>query len=103
MDNSRDSANHQIVTLKACAESKTVYKQGMSNNTLNELEFTLDVVIYAAGTVDHEESLNVFGHCRIGTCTHDAIHTSKLKHDKEARSIVYHGEHNNGNDWAFYY
>ena len=80
-----------------------MFDEGDMNNTLNELEFPLAGVIYAAGSVDHEETLHVLGHCRLGTCSHDAIHTSQLKHDVEDRSIVYHSEHNNGNDWAFYY
>ena len=75
----------------------------MSNSTLNELEFPLSGVIYAAGSVDHEETLHLFGHCRIGTCSHDAVHTSGLKHDEEDRSIVFHSDFDSSNDWAFYY
>ena len=73
------------------------------NNTLNALEFPLSGVIYTVNNVDHEETLIRTPSGRIGTCDFDAVDPDELKHDLAANSIVYHGKHNNGNDWAFYY
>ncbi len=78
-------------------------KPNRNMNTFDNITFPLSGVIYAVSSVDHEETLIQTASGRIGTCDHDAVEPEKLKHDADAKSIIYHGEHSNGNDWAFYY
>jgi len=72
-------------------------------NTFKRIKFPLAGIIYAVNSIDHEETLIMTKAGKIGTCDHDAVDSSCLKHDTDERSIVYHSKFSSSNDWAFYY
>jgi len=72
-------------------------------NTLKQIKFPLSGVIYAINALGDEETLIMTITGKIGTCAHDAVDPSQLKHNPEEKTIVYHSKFSSSNDWAFHY